>query len=55
MSNGTSIEKTVNLNNLYKEYIENVSILFFNLLFIEHNSKINIIQKFTWIKKKYKL
>ena len=33
MSNGTSTPKTVNLNDLYKEFIENVSIILYYLLF----------------------
>ena len=44
INNEIDIKKTINLNDLYKEYTENVSILFFNkTLHIEYYTKINFI------------
>lgn len=45
MSNGTNNKKPLDLNDLYKEYIENVSKILFNIIYINiaYNSKITII------------
>ena len=57
MSNGINNKKPLNLNDLYNEFIKNVSKILFNNIYIniEYNSKITIIKKFNRTKKKHKL
>jgi hypothetical protein len=56
MSNGSNLRKTYDLNDLYKQFVENVRKYYYIMLFfdLEYNTKKYFIKKFIRIKEKFK-